>query len=454
MAARSSTSVLTMVFMALLGVVALTLFVTTIVFASQARQATQDLEDSRAQLVEAVKAEESELFQQLRPQTGNKSVVGYLNDNYQSLAEFAVGRRNRTPEQIQSAFDELLGGDDQYDNLESAITSLINELASTQRELDDARLSAERARTDLANANDALESVRDEFQQAADRQLRTVNQAFDDARAYGADLDDAKSDFQDEVERLKRDAEAVSRQKDRRINDLIDTVSRLEQTIAELSKETIDFGATDESTLADGTIVGTSATGDEVFISLGTQDRLPRSLTFQVYSVGTRIAPDADGNLPRGKATIEVIRRGRDSSVARVIRSARGNSIIEGDVIVNAVYDPDKVYEFVVFGDFDTNRDFISTPRETDDIRAIIREWGGTLSDDIAGTTDFVVLGQRPVLPPEPRPDDPGPIIQAYADARAKQINYDRLFETATATFIPVINQNRLFNLTGIDERR
>ena len=453
MAARTQTSVLVMVSLAIVSVVALALFVTTVVFASRAQQAQRDLAEAERDRNEAVSPQEADLFARLQQAAGGDSVVGHLNENYETLSDLAVGRRNRAPDEIRATFNELLG-EGEYDNLQSAVSGLLSENATLERELAEARRSAERARTDLANANDELESVRAEFQQAFDRQRASVDQAFDNASAYSADLESAKDDFRREANRLKRDAEELARQKDRRINELLDDVARLEQTVAELTRTAIQPLSVDADTLTDGTVVGTNLANNEVFISLGREDRVPNGITFQVFNAETRVQPDEEGNIPDGKATIEVIRLDRDTSVARILRSRRGDAIIPGDIIVNTVYDPDTRYEFVVFGDFDVNNDFVATPQETDDIRAIIREWGGDITDELGGTTDYVVLGERPVLPPEPRSDDPTPVVQRYAEARAAQLRYDELLEKATATHIPVLNQNRLFNLTGIRDRR
>jgi outer membrane murein-binding lipoprotein Lpp len=388
----------------------------------------------------------------LQQRAGNESVVGYLHSNYESLAEFAVGSRNRTPEEIRESFEQLLG--EEPTDLQSAVSGLVGRVASLERELAEARRSAERARTDLANANEELESVRREYEDSFARQRATVDQAFDNASSYSAELDELKSDFELERRRLNRDAESMRQQLQRRINELLDEVSRLEQTVAELGREgTQPFGQY-EAALVDGRIVGTNLADDEVFISLGGDDKVFPGLTFQVYNAGSRIVPNEAGEFPPGKATIEVIRRGRETSTARILNETAGDAVIAGDAIVNAVYDPEKEYEFVVFGNFDTDGDFVATPQERDDIRAIIEEWGGTVTEDLSGTTDYVVLGTPPVLPPEPRFDDPPAIVQRYAEARERLLKYEDLLEKAVATRIPVLNQNRLYTLTGLEFRR
>ena len=112
------------------------------------------------------------------------------------------------------------------------------------------------------------------------------------------------------------------------------------------------------------------------------------------------------------------------------------------------------MYSFTVFGNFDTNQDGTATAQEIHDIRAIINAWGGETSEDLQGDTDFLVLGERPILPPQPSADAPIEVIQRYLQLQRAVQKYDELFETARDTGIPVLNQNRLYTLTGLYARR
>ncbi len=452
MAARQNTSVVVMVAMGLVSAIAVVLFITTIIFVSRFQEAQRNLEAAERQRAEAVTPQESDLFSRLRQASGNQSVVGYLNDRYQSLADLAVGNRNRGPEEIQTTFDDLLG-DGEYDTLQGAVSRLTNQVDQLQNEVERARADAERARVDLTQAEQSLQAVRNQYEQDFARQASRVGQAFDNAEAYRADFDDARNDFESRLRSERADSAAVVSELESRQNELLDEIARLQQVIASRGDDQNLPMPQDEDALRDGAIVGTNLARNEVFLSLGRQDRVPIGITFEVYSANASIQPNAIGEFPPGKATVEVIRVDERTTVARVLREVRGNRIVPGDVIVNAVYDPEKEYEFVVFGDFDANQDFIATPQEANRIRAIIREWGGEVSTELSGTTDYVVLGERPVLPPEPRFDDPQPVLDRYAEARQRQIRYDNLLEQATALRIPVLNTNRLFTLTGMDER-
>ena len=169
-----------------------------------------------------------------------------------------------------------------------------------------------------------------------------------------------------------------------------------------------------------------------------------------MYPDAGSIRPDPrTGDYARGKATLEVTRVDDTTSTARVLSSQRGNPVIRGDVMANALYDPAKVYSFLVFGNFDTNGDGLASADEQTDVKAQIQEWGGNITQALSGDVDFLVLGSRPVLPPTPPADAPVPVVQEFIRLKRTVQEYDRLLEQATATSIPVLNQNRLFTLTG-----
>ena len=67
----------------------------------------------------------------------------------------------------------------------------------------------------------------------------------------------------------------------------------------------------------------------------------------------------------------------------------------------------------------------------------------------LSGEVDFLVLGSRPVVPPQPSADAPVAVVQEFIRLRNIAREYDKLFEQAAATSIPVLNENRLRTLIG-----
>jgi len=168
-----------------------------------------------------------------------------------------------------------------------------------------------------------------------------------------------------------------------------------------------------------------------------------------VYSDAASVKPDQNGDFPPGKATLEVINVGDNSSICRIKNETRGNPVVNGDVIVNPLYDPNKVYTFLLYGNFDANGDGVSTPGERADLQAIIESWGGKVVDELGGNVDFLVLGERPVLPPRPSADAPVEILQEYIRLNRAIDRYEALYKQSMATSLPLLNENRLYTLLG-----
>ena len=193
---------------------------------------------------------------------------------------------------------------------------------------------------------------------------------------------------------------------------------------------------------------------DTVYIDLGQEKSITRGLTFEVYDKIDGIPPLGDPTseeqLPQGKASIEVIRVGQGSSEARVVRQTPGTQITEGDLIANLVYDPNVKYNFVVYGDFDMDRNGQATPQEADVVRRLVTQWGGQLMDRVNVDTDFVVLGKEPELPTPTREELQDPFVaKRLADAQAALEAYDQVRNRARDLHIPIMNQNRFLYLIG-----
>ena len=283
-----------------------------------------------------------------------------------------------------------------------------------------------------------------------------VGENSDDVERYRADVSDAKRSFEEQITSVRGDAEQRIAGLEGDLEESSNRILILEEQLNNCrgTAKSLTLTGPDEATLVDGTVLAANASQSEVSISLGRRDHVVLGMTFEVYNAGSVIRPDAEGNYATGKAAVEIIRIDETTSRARVIRRSRGNPVIEGDYLVNPIYDPDKTYVFTVFGNFDTNGDGVPTPQEGDEIRGFIEEWGGKIEDTITGDTDFLVLGEPPILPPQPRMDDPVEVIDRYLRMSRQAERYQDLFDTAKKTGIPVLNQNRFFTLTGLTGRR
>ncbi len=389
---------------AILGVVCLTLFILTIVYVSKAQRAQRDLAQFNADTVET-------LAQRLEavPGASTNSLLGILRDRDA-------------------------------------------EIVRLQTERDQADAARQTANQDLANESARTQQLIKSHEETVARLNKDIDQYKAEVDSYRQGTNDFKAEADRRVEQIRQDLEARLAQTNQTVSALETEKLVLQEQVGKLRRERKSdiLKPAEEFSLIDGEVIGVNPGQNEVFIGRGRRDKIVLGMAFTVYGERGAIRADPNtGDYPPGKATIEVINVGEDSSTARITSEIRGNPIVKGDVIANAVYDPAKTYKFMVYGNFDSNRDGVSTAGEAEDVRALIAAWGGQAVDDLVGDVDFLVLGQRPQLPPAPNSGTPLPVVNEWMRLNDIAVRYDKLLEQAVATSVPILNQNRLYTLTG-----
>jgi hypothetical protein len=349
----------------------------------------------------------------------------------------------------QRRIEEVGGGVD--GSLASALREQRARLRTLEQQRAQAEAAAQAARADLQARVEELAQERRRHDETVAALQEEIAVYRDGVETYGESVQNVIAENNERVETIRTDAAELEAQLRAEISRLEEEILIQEETINGLRAEVADetLRPVDEYALVDARVVATNPAERQVFLDIGRSQRVVLGMTFEIYSNAAAIRPNADGEYPSGKATVEVVSIDPGSSTCRIIREVRGNPVVEGDVAANAVYDPNKQYSFVVFGNFDADRDGVATPQERNPIVGLISGWGGVVVDELSGSTDFLVLGERPVLPPEPPADAPLPIIQDYLQRQRDRQQYDRLFEIARQTGIPVLNENRLYTLTG-----
>jgi hypothetical protein len=454
MAARTGASVGVAVTITILGLVAVAMFVTTMVFYGQAQRSRTDLEQAKsdyAAFVSDAQREHASVRAVLdEARRNNQSVVEHLMLARAELLKSSAGDQAMS----MDAFREQIAGIEGADGL--SLFALVNakndqiaqlttrvEVAESERRAAqaDAEAEAQRVATIEAAFGDRgqqlqinVKDIIDQFD-TADQRYRAI------ATKFAENLEAAESTFDGEKSRL---VTANDRLQQENIA-LRDQVARLR---GEGGQDRIM--PLDEAALVDGTIDRVDSAVNEVVLSIGRNQKAILGMTFAVYSSPTDIREDeTTGEYPEGKAVLEIVRVEDGFSRARVVRSSAGNPIIRGDVIANAAYDPKKTYKFMVEGLFDTNGDGRESRYERDELAALIERWGGTVVDEITGDLDFMVLGAKPVLPPAPAVGAPIAVINEYNRLGREIQRYEELQLAAEATSVPLLNANRLQTLIG-----
>jgi len=334
-----------------------------------------------------------------------------------------------------------------------ALESREREITQLESEVEQARANARAAQEDLQNeTNSKLELIKSHEETIARLQAQ-VEQQRQEVEQYRSDVGDSREFMEGQISIEREQAAVEIADLESRLADRQREILNLQEQLRGLRRDTATDRLTPapEESLADGSVLDVYPAQREVVINRGREDKVILGMLFSVYDQNTRIRPNpVSGEYPRGKAAVEIIGIDPTTARGRIVSEIAGNAVVAGDVIVNPFYDPDKVYKFVVYGNFDTDGDGVSTARERTDVAALIKSWNGVVEDDLSGDTDFLVLGNRPVLPPEPPGSVPIEVIREWVRLREAVDRYDELLEGARSTSIPVLNQNRLLTLIGM----
>jgi len=304
-----------------------------------------------------------------------------------------------------------------------------------------------------AELEKAYRTAQEERQAAVVALGEAVKASQTTATATFTGLQEAQVKAAEEAKKEVEKFEQALTNKDAEIQDLRRRIQQLMQILQPGgSKDT----TVDPSRQVDGSIMSTIPQDNLVTIDLGEKDHVLLGLTFEVFDKKTGVVRD-EFNDVRGKATIEVVRVKGSTSECRVVRTERGKTIMEGDVIANAVYDRNRTFKFYVYGNFDIDNDGRESPTDTRRIKSMIEQWGGVVATEFGYDVDFLVLGVKPQVTTRPAADGTDirtPVeIEADAAREREALKFTQLIGDAGLLRIPVLNQNRFLWLIGYYER-
>jgi hypothetical protein len=378
-----------------------------------------------------------------------QSLVAYLVESQQAAMQRATGNRRETIATLDEKLKAIPGADAQP--MLGVISTRDAEVANLRNQLEQADAARQQALADLRNEVERVTAIEKRHQETLGAINREVSTVKGEIETYRTGADSYKKELDKRLDEARQAAAENEARLKKQLDDLTAQNLILGNQLAVLrgQRNQAVLRTGDESALVDAEIVGTNSADRTAFLSIGRRQNVVLGMTFAVYPTASAIRPNDAGEYPPGKATLEVINVGDTTSTARILTEARGNPVVKGDVVANAVFDPAKTYKFVIYGNFDANRDDLATSLERQDIEAMIRAWGGELTDDLTGDVDFLVLGERPVVPPRPSSDAPFEVVEEFFRRERDVERYDSLFRQASGTSVPVLNENRLYTLIG-----
>lgn len=450
MAARTSTSIGVGATITILGVATLGLFITSMLFYAQRREALNRVaqaDETTKDFLSPTDRNDPIVIKMKEEAKGKKTVIRQLVDERKEIMSKATGSDRDLVSKLTETLDK-----EKAASLVGAIRDRNNEIESLKTRFANAEAARDRAQQDQLNASNRIKAMEDNSNATLAALREEVGKTKSETDAMRDDVSKTKAKMDENVEKTRNEAKA-------RETSLKGEIDKLQADAAVLRARLRDyenqqrgtrFAGQSEYALIDGQVIGSSATEGTVTLNIGRNQKVVLGLPFNVYAAGTTIKLDEKtSNYPSGKATVEVIRVDGDTALARIIREQKGNPVVKGDVIANPIYDPAKQYKFLVYGNFDPSRTGNASAFGANEVKAWVKDWGGEVIDDLAGDVDFVVLGERPQLPPSPPGTAPLEVINFYLSQQKQAQRYDELFKQAGDTAIPVLNENRLRTLIG-----
>lgn len=366
---------------------------------------------------------------------GATDTVKSANTSLPSTSDNLLGAVNVLADKVKAQAGTIADRDTKLEEADrralEAIRLKDSEVAARDKQLADIRAEYATATKQLEEARSRNEGVVGDIRKTYETDTQTQREAADKLQL-------AVSDRDTQIKQLK--------------DQLAKTQARFDR---------IRVGVTDPMVRTNDGVISGFGGKDIVYIDLGQGKHMVPGMTFEVYDKNRGIPKIDDPlaqELPLGKASIEVIRVLEGSSECRITRQQPGMQIIEGDPILNIVYDPNTQYGIVVWGKFDLDRNGVATAEEANVVRRMVSQWGGKLLEpkDASGKirlsvdTDFVVMGAEPVVRELTEDEINDPIATRKQQIeKADAAAYEEVLQQAKDLHIPILNQNRFLAFTG-----
>ena len=383
-----------------------------------------------------------------------KSLVGYLVDRSKNYRTFVTGKADTDIEMTRQDF-----GLDANSSLAAAYSALVQEnklLAGRAMEAENRLRDVE---SNMARMTGEYQTLKSNSDQRVDSVMSDIERYAQAAEQYRQDMTKTQNDYlraiDDTNTRHKQEVNTLEEE----IATLTGNQTVLSSRLNELRKvvDSIRVRPRNPAELVDGRVVDVLGSSDQVFINLGRNDRIQPGMSFRVYDDAGKIRIDQrTGQYSEGKASIQVIKVAENTATARITNSSTARPVVRGDVIANAVFNPEHRFKFLVYGQFDVDSNGTPTHNEADYIRSRIIEWGGEVveGDQLTGDLDFLVLGDIPeyVFTESISKNATEQEINAMVKKREAYDRYEELFQQAINAQIPVLNWNRFRLLTGDED--
>jgi hypothetical protein len=366
--------------------------------------------------------------------------VSNLEGQVRDLAKIITG--------IETTYSDAMKKSEDFPK--NGLTHQVQEAQAKAKELqtqvDQARADVKKAQDDREASIATMKAQLDAFTKEQDALNAKIKEGLAERskqqEANDAQIKEIKDENQKAVEGLNKQIEQASTkllaaQEKNRLQDM--KIAKMIVDFREMNHPVIEIDRL--AKMPKGRIA--EVIDQFAYIDKGTKDHVVPGMSFSVFSPGN-LTEDS-----KPKATLTVIAVHPNTSECKIKDAKLINPVLSGDLIQNVAYDPQRVYTFVVLGDFDLHNAGKASHQGQLEVKDMIQRNGGKVADELTVRTDFLVMGDEPGRPPKPAADAP-PSDQEVYDAQMKAYDeFQNAKRKAAELFIPILNANRFLALMG-----
>jgi len=323
-----------------------------------------------------------------------------------------------------------------------AVRALVHRLEALGRQIREDDAAIETLGTQIEGLQDQLQAAKAEHK----RQIAQLQQDLEDEKQRQIE---ARKSAEETARRLDEDKDRIQekflreqRKWHQEKDKLKNRITMLQNDLKNLSEVIERFRQVPTETGIDGHIVSVAGQGQAAYANLGKDDGVLLGMTFSIFS------PSELGTTePEPKASCRIVKIMDTACELRIYELQGQNPVVAGDVLHNPVYDRQRRMRFVLVGKMDTDGDGVD---DTEELNALIQEFGGRVDETLTVQTDFLVVGEEPPVPAKPGPADGPQKQQQYKEARKRFIAYSEAKARAENFSIPILSLNRFLGLVGI----
>ena len=298
---------------------------------------------------------------------------GKIKTAYSSLTSFVTGDPSQSADSPVEDIKKSLGAE--------GVTSLKIELETLRSRTEQLSQDNSNLKKQMAASQSDATASRDEAKKATEGAQAASKRVEGDIATYRTSSQKYGDDVKETVATVKKYQDDMDQRHRNEMADLQGQIDNVSSSRAELSgkvevlQKTVDqyrVKPENAASLADGRVIDVTGQNGEIFISIGSKQRVQPGMTFDVYDSASAIQYNpSTGDLIPGKARVQVLKVEENTSTARVIPentryAPRPRPIVKDDVIANVIFSPDYRYKFLVHGKFDIDNDGNATVAEAE----------------------------------------------------------------------------------------